>query len=473
MKPILVAGSAHLDILGQTLSRNDVTDRIGQVTVNIGGTACNIAIDIAHAGGAVRMLSAMNESAFSKIIANYLASVGIELHIDYRKDLPTGGFSAHLDTDGDLVSAVSCMPVERVVFDEARIAAAMDDAQAMVLDCNLSPLGINRLVTMANDRNLPVYVSAVSEEKALRIGTIPGRMKGIFLNQREYRFFCRNTLGAVMPPQDAARALGTIFIVTEGPLGASVAMPDGQSYHVPPPTVGESGTRLGMGDALAAGTILLHEAHGLPFPEAIAKAVKLVEAIGAKQNCHFGQDCLVESAIEDLRYKAGHDAMTGTLNRFSTEQALSREYERRHRGGELAKSLSLLILDIDHFKSVNDTYGHAAGDAVIIQVADVIKGCLREHDFVGRWGGEEFLIVLPDAAESDALHVAERIRTAIEATVRVPRPVTVSIGCCELPSGESVAAAAAIIPGMIKRADTALYAAKQGGRNRVCSAQRT
>jgi diguanylate cyclase (GGDEF)-like protein len=155
------------------------------------------------------------------------------------------------------------------------------------------------------------------------------------------------------------------------------------------------------------------------------------------------------------------DPLTGAGNRIAMEQSLTRE-------GEIARRqqqpLSVLMLDIDHFKGINDTHGHATGDEVLRAVADAIKDRLRNIDQVFRFGGEEFLIVLTNTGRESAALVGERLRNAaLQLTYPVDgRPVelTVSLGCSTLLPGESP-------DSLVRRADTALYAAKRQGRNRL------
>ena len=425
----MVAGSAHLDVLGYARNRDDVVDRVGDVFIEIGGTACNIALNLAHAGVQVRFLSAMNDSPFSEVITKYLLKHGVEPHIEHYENLPTGGFLGLIDTKGELDGAVSSMPVEQVVFDPEHILAAMEGTKAVVMDCNLSAKAMSRLVTFANDRNIPVYIAAVSEEKCVRIGRVAGRIKGIFLNMKEFRFFTRSVLGGVLEPAKAALALQSFMMVMEGAAGATMALPDGTARHIPPPEIGDDGTRLGMGDAMAAGVVMMHEIHGLPIVEAAHKALKMVSWVGSSRHCHPGVSGALETAIDQIQHHAGHDAMTGILNRHNTELKLTKSLARRRQGD--ANVLSVVMLDIDHFKSINDTYGHPAGDEVIKNVVKAAQDCLRDKDYMGRWGGEEFLIVLPDTARVAALAVSDRIRRSVAETVRHPRPVTVSLGCCE------------------------------------------
>jgi len=157
------------------------------------------------------------------------------------------------------------------------------------------------------------------------------------------------------------------------------------------------------------------------------------------------------------------DALTGCANRRHFLQALEHECERAHRYG---LPLSLLSLDIDHFKRVNDTWGHAAGDAVLKQFVATVQGQLRQADLLGRVGGEEFSVLLPHTSADDAAPIAERIRAAIEASPvwfdghRID--VTVSIGGTQRTPELQPAT-----DQLLAQADQALYAAKQGGRNRM------
>ncbi|MBN3865362.1 GGDEF domain-containing protein [Pseudomonas frederiksbergensis] len=158
------------------------------------------------------------------------------------------------------------------------------------------------------------------------------------------------------------------------------------------------------------------------------------------------------------------DPLTDTGNRIAMDQTLHREIEmsRRH-----SQPLSLLMLDIDHFKQINDTYGHSAGDEVLKSVAASIKSQLRNVDMVFRFGGEEFLILLSNTNREAAAMVGERLRFAAQAQDYAADgkviELTVSLGCSTLLPGESAES-------LLRRADSALYVAKREGRNRLTMA---
>ena len=170
----------------------------------------------------------------------------------------------------------------------------------------------------------------------------------------------------------------------------------------------------------------------------------------------------LEVANEKLEQLSRTDRLTGLFNRGHWEETLQHEFKRARRTGQ---PFGLMMFDIDHFKKVNDTYGHPAGDEVIRRTAAVLKDCIRETDVAGRYGGEEFAVLLVNTTAEAAQVVAERIRTSVEAqtVTHDGRDIryTVSLGIAEM--ADSVTSHEQLI----QQADEALYASKQGGRNRV------
>ncbi|WP_433739373.1 GGDEF domain-containing protein [Pseudomonas putida] len=158
------------------------------------------------------------------------------------------------------------------------------------------------------------------------------------------------------------------------------------------------------------------------------------------------------------------DPLTDTGNRIAMDQTLLREIEisRRHQ-----HPLSVLMLDIDHFKQINDSHGHSVGDEVLKAVAASIKGQLRNVDMVFRYGGEEFLVLLSNTAREAAAMVGERLRLTVQTQEYVAEgrliELTISLGCSTLLPGESAES-------LLRRADNALYVAKREGRNRLTMA---
>ncbi|MEW6550953.1 MAG: GGDEF domain-containing protein [Campylobacterota bacterium] len=153
----------------------------------------------------------------------------------------------------------------------------------------------------------------------------------------------------------------------------------------------------------------------------------------------------------EYEYFAYHDHLTKIFNRQKFDELLLKEFENKKRYGD---NLSVILIDLDHFKKVNDTYGHLTGDLVLIAIVGIIRNKLRINDVFARWGGEEFIILLPRTNINDAYAKAEELRKDIESYIdkELP-PVTISAGVSELTDKDDIASC-------LKRVDTALYLAK-------------
>jgi diguanylate cyclase (GGDEF)-like protein len=167
--------------------------------------------------------------------------------------------------------------------------------------------------------------------------------------------------------------------------------------------------------------------------------------------------------LEHYKFQASVDALTGVFNRHWLNEMMPRLMERSRHSGQ---RLSLLLIDLDHFKEFNDRHGHVAGDYALRAVATCLRSALRPTDLLARYGGEEFAVLLPGAALGQALEVAERLRVAVRATPIVHPAgaalpgVTISIGAAPLP-------ATGTMDDFLEAADQALYRAKHAGRDRV------
>ena len=214
-----------------------------------------------------------------------------------------------------------------------------------------------------------------------------------------------------------------------------------------PPAIDSNALRL-------AGALQLLEqsGHPLPDPQIVGQAVWL------------------QAVVDGLCELSSRDPLTGLANRRQFELTLASEVDRVARAGEPAL---VLMIDIDHFKKVNDAHGHPAGDSVLKAIAHVLHECIRPMDMVARFGGEEFAMILPNCAPSFAQAVAERIRMRVHAQT-IPLPtgvdvrVSVSIGGAFAP--QWVRSSALL---WVERADQQLYRAKSEGRNRACLEQPT
>ena len=187
---------------------------------------------------------------------------------------------------------------------------------------------------------------------------------------------------------------------------------------------------------------------------------KPFDAQELRARLHVGERIL--SLEDELRFRATHDTLTGAPSRGVALEAMNREHARQARE---KSSFGVILADLDHFKHINDTYGHMCGDAVLKEAARRIIGCARPYDTVGRYGGEEFLTVVVSADESISLALAERMRVAIES-----RPFATEFGELHITASFGAAASTSASPTdcktLLQLADEALYRAKGKGRNR-------
>ena len=166
------------------------------------------------------------------------------------------------------------------------------------------------------------------------------------------------------------------------------------------------------------------------------------------------------AVMETLRERAARDSLTGCWNHSAILELLQTELARAHREGT---STGVILADLDHFKQINDTHGHMVGDEVLREVAQRIRMALRPYDQIGRYGGEEFLIVLPRCEALTTMTVAERLRASVASTALALGSSAPSL---TLSLGLAVSARLAVVGSLVRAADRALYRAKDGGRNR-------
>ena len=212
-----------------------------------------------------------------------------------------------------------------------------------------------------------------------------------------------------------------------------VDSPDERDWH------SDLQTMVGAYEALLSATIKMHRISD-------RSSAWLIEVQGK-----------LKTANQVLEVTSSVDPLTGLLNRRKIEEILQAEQSRFNDTGS---PCSMISIDLDHFKTINDTYGHNTGDEVLVVFARVLKNRIRATDCGARWGGDEFLVVLPNTAEVQARSVSEAIRQAVEATAFPVSPVPVSLGVAELTPGMSREA-------WLLATDRSLYQAKNAGRNQT------
>ena len=283
-------------------------------------------------------------------------------------------------------------------------------------------------------------------------------------------------LGTIRLLNEALRGAGDLFFATRGPDAIRIAqdkkpdvilldaeMPGMDGYEVCAALKANPATADATIIFVTAHTDIEHETRALDLGamDFINKPIS-PPVVRARVRNHIAMKTMADA----LRQLATTDGLTGLPNRRMFESALDQEWRRARRGG---KPLALLMVDVDHFKNYNDSYGHPAGDACLRIVAQTLRICARRpSDVVARYGGEEFVILLPDTDLRGGIQLGERLCAALrEMDIRhetspVSTVVTASVGvAAATPSADAEA------DDLVKAADEALYQAKAGGRNRV------
>jgi len=457
-------GSSHIDILATVTGDPDTKDRIGDVRMDIGGTGGNIAVNCAALGAPVKFSTALNGSAHSRIIIEHLERSKVDVNIWEDRSLPMAAFVAQINKKGEMDSAISCMPVERVVFSNEWFVKGMEDAEIVFCDCNFSVSSIVMLSQQCVQRLLPFFIAAVSEEKSLRAVQaikMGATCDGLFINRSEIEYIKRHYLESnidvrskVIADMRLSETIGCPLIITEGEDGALLV--DGnQVSRIRASQIVEIKSFLGAGDAFMAATLTSMWRTQKPLLQALDQAAEIASVVVSRENCNLAEAKAIDRAIDFFHDEARKDGLTQIYNRTSTLAFGNKLLSKMLKQG---KPFGVIILDIDHFKNINDTWGHSTGDVVIQKVANVVSFAMRDYDICGRWGGEEFVCLLPGASVEITIRVAERIRETIESTLLEPRNITVSLGVAMVESGWDLNKA-------IERADEALYISKRSGRN--------
>lgn len=482
MVKIAVLGSAHLSLLSRVQGFAQGAERPGELSISFGGTGFNLAVNLARLGATVTFGTIMADTSISRMIVADLQRSNVLVKPEFRPGLPEAGYSAHVSQSDDILSAVASTPVSQASFRRDYLETISAAADALVLECNLSLDTLTQVTKIANASNQPVWVGGVSELKTVKVLDMIKagcRISGLFLNEMELanlllatgcgehpsdlarRFGARvlsHSAVSSTQPQDIARQFGGFIVETRGPAGVAVWHGDSvepvAQYRGPRPNqrMVESTPWLGAGDQLMAMTIYAIHADNADLVEAACKVSQKISEnpIEFLRSGDVGNP--LEARMSSLRDAALTDPLTKLWNRRGLDDWMS----------DLAPSrlVAVLMMDIDHFKAINDELGHDGGDAVLRDMGTIILTTLRTSDFGCRWGGEEIVAILLDVGEAAAREVAERLRGSIAAhPFTCNRTVTCSIGVA--------LGTPATFEQTCKRADTALYQAKTGGRNRV------
>ena len=342
-----------------------------------------------------------------------------------------------------LISLVAYFEGRSIVRNVSKIARAANAIALGKLDERVPVKGRDELARLGNAFN------RMADQLQQRLEELESERRR--LRDAVARF--ADVLGATHEPDQLLRVIVETAVEATGAAGGMLVGSDGKIFETGAPYTGADRLELPLRASHEAfGTLFLFGRH---FDEdAVLNANSLVnQAVIALDNAKLHR--IVEQ-------QALVDGLTGLSNRRHTEDRLAAE---RSRAARFSEPLSVVLGDLDDFKNVNDVHGHPVGDTVLREFARVVEGATRESDVAGRWGGEEFLLVLPGSDAAGAEQLAERIRSHLEDRTLVtpegvPVRVTASFGVAGLDDGHDEA-------GLVAAADAALYEAKRAGKNRV------
>jgi diguanylate cyclase (GGDEF)-like protein len=442
---ILVAGAVHLQITAHPHGDSVGRERDGDIAFGVGGVGWNLAHGFKRIGRQVRFLTAWSDAPISKLIRSHIVDEGVELIADEVAGMPLAAAVQLTTPEGHPESSVSTAPIARHCFSAQRIQEATSGVSAVVLDAHLSVEACFDIASRARQLRVPVFMVGAGEDKVDRFPAVARLLAGAILTTAELERLL-DTLGLHDPVDVACDLEATVAVVRER-RGVVLYTPDGERVSQHQATVGQVRNYLGVRDAYAVETIDALVQNGLRVETFAGPVHGLIAAVAASDSSNSSSDNALNSMIGGLQQEASHDQLTGLFRRRAFEE----QFNRLRSGGD-----TLMVIDCDHFKRVNDTVGHDAGDQVLREVSAIIGECSRASDVACRWGGDEFVVFLTRANPDEASVVAERIRARAAATEL--HGVTLSIGLTAVGRGEALA-------DVVSRADDAMYAAKHNGKN--------
>lgn len=466
MAPLLIIGPTYLDILSRSCGERGRTG-CGQIEISLGGVAYDTAYVAAGRGIGCRFVPLMRSSPFADLVQESLEEKGVEVIPVVDDSLSLGGYCAHVGELGNLVTATAACVTPVGGVDGKLLDKCIAGASAVVADFGMGTAVLRPLLRRATALQVPVFLIGRHSEELLKELTADDPPDAICLTYDGLRRLIRS-LAAELPAGEAREVAGRLastLLVLDAAADQVSVIDASDVVHTPLRDLSQQAKRAPFFPA----HFLLHLIGAMEaapyFDLAIPRAIETLAAEEAGGSGALPAVEPIEQTIDRIHDAARTDALTSALNRRAVENAMRSPMLRGFAGrGELA----LMLVDIDHFKSINDSFGHPAGDVVIRWVAEILREVLRECDLVGRWGGEEFIGLLPGVGPDEAAEVAERVRRRIDEdsprTGLLPRPVTVSIGVAQARPGEDLRES------LIARADEALYRAKRSGRNRVVMA---
>ena len=464
---VSVIGAAHLVVVsrGATEFRHGAPRVNGRIDIDYGGAGYNIATSLAPMGFSVRLGTILADTAIGRTISHAMEAEKVAVWADYRSGLPEACQSAHVSEAGEPTSVIASNPAAMAPLRQDYIDELLHGTEILVLDASLHLETLIEAAISAGEQRVPVWLAGASVEdaaKALVIANAGARISALFVNSEEMRSLV-DAIGDFATPQMLAHEMGGVVIETRGHRGVAV-WSGKQSRQVGAWMPHQASTApanrsvwLGAGDFFLAQTLYRHIALGEKLPAAACAAGEAVTTRDPSRNAATARGSAFERRVRELQAESD-SAFLDSLTKIANRRGLERYC--RTKGPDTAAAV--LMVDIDHFKAINDHRGgHAVGDQVLSDLGGILADAVRAGDCACRLGGEEFVLIVTSGR--DPLHAgtdaAERIRHTVENHPFICGQVTCSVGVS--------AGRLADFEHVLKNADRGVYQAKQTGRNKV------
>ncbi|MFK5947527.1 MAG: PfkB family carbohydrate kinase [Methylococcales bacterium] len=447
----LVCGTAVVDVIANIETFNPPFDHVGPINIEFGGCAYNMAINLQMLGTPTTFFSAMSNSPFSKLCVNQLQQNNVRTAVKFIDGLPDSVY-AGIFHNGEQTTAVSTSSIENIKFRREDYQSIVESSYCVIITCDISIDVINEIVALANTNKIPVFISGISKNKALIIPQIIGHIDYCFLNSEEMDHLC-NTYFQTNDWILVSEKLDTAFIVMMGQKGVAIVSASGREVHTTD-SIAITGNTRGAGELLMSCVVNHHIFQNMDIHSSIELSFGLMDEIFNKSHANLGTDKSFATNIESVFNTAQVDELTGAYNRHGLESVYSSFTEQ--------DMVYILIIDIDHFKDVNDTFGHDVGDIILKETANIVTSTLREQDVFARWGGEEFICLIRADSIDGASRLSQRIRENVELNTfsAIDRKITISGGISKIDINRTLSEGVAI-------SDKLLYEAKESGRNKI------
>lgn len=401
-KRLVAIGAAHLDVLAISHGDPHGIDQPGEIRFEVGGTAANIAINWVKMGAQGVLLSALRPGPIAAVIERHLAGQGVEPLFDFNPHLSAGAYCAHLDADGELLAAISDSAVEHHSFSEERLEDALEEADMVVADCNLSEDALAAVGMEAIAHAIPLYIRAVSEEKSLRMAAIRGLPTLVSLTEREARYFLFQIQNRILKdPVELARAVAEFMkcdcLLMLQERGAIYAPPDAPPQWERQDDFAFAGNRLGAEEGLLAAFVLACS-HGATPRMALPRALRVAGLIGNKDQVNLGESNPLDLALEELL----DHALASPPRESGPASALDR---RAHE----SDALSAMWFELDLSNAP-----HSPLEEAMRELHLAAQSSLRRADAILRWTPQEMVCLLPQTALQHARAIAQRVMGAFE-----------------------------------------------------------